>query len=276
MLKYIYKYPPIKLKEKKKESVIPAAQVLAGKASAVKAEENDRIFSCTKDQLAKAIQRMALQFTKWGENHIVEQEHMLPGVINKMNESLKNSDKIIANLLQERRDMQEIFNTNVRLATATAIADIHAELASKSVELNDLRKSRRIDEKKIRSKIIDEYDDLVSELAMENHVIRNRFNEYRTNTVQEMVGIIAETKKEELVQLTESSEMPDALKSSALRTIEHDDAIKALEDELHEVNMTLLKIKSLTEENKLAEEKLWDSYRNAEAREQTLRKLLSK
>ncbi|ORY43777.1 hypothetical protein BCR33DRAFT_717423 [Rhizoclosmatium globosum] len=97
-----------------------------------------------------------------------------------------------------------------------------------------------------------------------------------------MVGIIAETKKEELVQLTESSEMPDALKSSALRTIEHDDAIKALEDELHEVNMTSLRssftkqIKSLTEENKLAEEKLWDSYRNAEAREQTLRKLLSK
>ncbi|KAI9350860.1 hypothetical protein BDR26DRAFT_512554 [Obelidium mucronatum] len=290
----LYRSNTVYLKEKKKESVMTTAQVLAGNKPA-KAEDDDRIFCCTKDQLAKAVQKMALQFTKWGEQHIVEQEHMLPGLVNKLQESLKNSDKIISNLIQEKKEMQENFYHNVRLATANAVADIYAELASKSVEINDLRKTRRIDEKKIRNKIIDEYDDLVSELVMENHVMRNRFNEYRTNTVQEMVGIIAETKREELVQLTESAEIPDQLKASALRTIEHDEEIKELNDELHEVNMTLMKvrtmytikeqslrssfnkkIKTLTEENKKAEEKLWDSYRNAEAREQTLRKIISK
>ncbi|KAJ3015420.1 UNVERIFIED_CONTAM: hypothetical protein HDU68_012744 [Siphonaria sp. JEL0065] len=268
----LYRSNTIYLKEKKKEGGNVAAQVLAGKPPP-KGEEDERQFCCTRDQLAKAVQKMALQFTKWGEQHIVEQEHMMQGAISKLQESLRNSDKIIANLIQDKKDLQESFYHNVRLATANAVADIYAELASKSVEINDLRKSRRIDEKKIRSKVIDEYDDLVSELVMENHVMRNRFNEYRTNTVQEMVGIIAETKREELVQLTESAEIPDQLKTSAQRTIEHDEAIKELNDELHEVNMTM---KVLTEESKKAEEKLWDSYRNAEAREQTLRKIISK
>ncbi|KAJ3074051.1 hypothetical protein HDU98_012246 [Podochytrium sp. JEL0797] len=292
----LYKSNSIFLRESRKSTAIPATQILAGNAKTSSSLTQDvKVFCCTKDQLAKAIMKMAIQLSKWGEIHTVEQEHLLPGVIAKLTESLKTSDKMIANLHQERKEFQETFAHQVRLATATAVADISAELASKSVEINELRKSRRVEEKKLRAKIMEEYDDLVSELVMENHVIRNRFNEFRTNTVQEMVQIISETKREELVQLTESAEIPDSLKASALKTIEHDDEINELKDEIHEANMTLLKVRTmytikeqslrssftkqinaLTEESKKAEEKLWESYRNAEAREQTLRKTINK
>ncbi|KAJ3131654.1 hypothetical protein HK100_006143 [Physocladia obscura] len=268
----------------------------SGKAAiAGKPEDNDRLFSCTKDNLAKAIMKMAIQFTKWGENHLVDHDNMLFGVINKLQESLKNKEKTILNLIQERKELSENFHHNVRLATSTAITDIYAELASKSVEINDLRKSRRIEEKKLRTKIVDEYNDLVNELVLENHVMRNRFNEYRTNTVQEMMDIIAQTKKEELEHFVQSSEIPDHLKTSALKTIEYDEKIETLKSELHEINMTLMKvrtmytikeqslkssfakkIKKLTEDNVHAEEKLWDSYRNSEARELALRKIIAK
>ncbi|KAI8608227.1 hypothetical protein BC830DRAFT_1156088, partial [Chytriomyces sp. MP71] len=301
----LYKAHNIHVKERKtiatKNNVDIAVGTLAKPSSASKnksegvALDANRIFACSKELLAKAIMKLGLQLTKWGESHVIENEHMMSGMINKLTESLRTNEKIISNLQQERKEFQENLYHNVRLATAQAVSDIYADLASKSVEINDLRKSRKLEEKRVRNKITEEYDDLVTELVLDNHIIRNRFNEYRTNTVQEMLGIIAETKKEELVQLTESPEMPLELKQSALRTIEHDDIVKALKDELHEINMTLLKvrtmytikeqalrsnfakkIKTLTEDNKKAEEKLWDSYRNAEAREAALRKIISK
>ncbi|KAJ3231446.1 hypothetical protein HDU81_003753 [Chytriomyces hyalinus] len=290
----LYKAHAIQSKETKMQNIQAAAMQANGKTGAVEGNEN-RVFSCSKESLAKAIMKLALQVSKWGESHIIEQEHMTAGMIQKLTESLKTSEKIIANLIQDKKELQETMYHNVRLATAQAVSDLQTDLASKSVEINDLRKSRKLEEKRLRNKICEEYDDLVTELVLENHVIRNRFNEYRTNTVQEMAGIIAETKKEELVQLIESPDIPDALKASAKRTIQHDEQVKVLKDELHEINMTLLKVrtmytikeqslrssfakkvKTLTDECKHAEEKLWDSYRNAEAREAALRKIISK
>ncbi|KAJ3117256.1 hypothetical protein HDU96_007407 [Phlyctochytrium bullatum] len=201
---------------------------------------------------------------------------------------------------------QANFARDVRLASAHAISDIYAELASLSVEVNELRKTRRIEERKLRNRIIDEYDDMVSELVIENHVIRNRFSEYRTNTVQEVLGIISETKKEELHQLTKNPEIPDALRKAAEKSIKHEEMTAVMRNDIHELNMTvrillqwvtmqLLKVRSMftlkeqslkasyekrmrkiTEDSRIAEEKLWDSYREAESREKALRRTLTK
>ncbi|KAJ3393731.1 hypothetical protein HDU84_001138 [Entophlyctis sp. JEL0112] len=291
----LYKANAIQMKERKHSTIVNDGQIGTKGFVMGRQIDDDKLFCCSRENLAKAIMKMAVQFTKWGEVHLIEQEHMISGVVNKLQETVKNNENAIVFLLRERKEFQENFQHNVRLATAVAVMDVHAELSSLSVKINEMKKSRRVDEKKLRAKIVEEYDDLVSELVMENHVIRNRFNEYRTNTIQEMVGIIAETKKEQLVQLTESSEIPFKLKQSAMKTIEYDEAMKKLNDELHEVHMTLMKVrtmytikeqslrsshnkmvKKLTEENIKAEEKLWESYRNAEAREIALRKIVAK
>jgi hypothetical protein len=80
---------------------------------------------------------------------------------------------------------------------------------------------------------------MVGELVMENHVIRNRFNEYRTNTVHEVMGIISETKAEELTLVAESPEIPNQLRDSVLRTIQHDEEVRFLKEDLHELHMTV-------------------------------------
>jgi hypothetical protein len=127
----------------------------------------------------------------------------------------------------------------VRLSSAHVVADIYSELASLAVENNELRKSRRVEERKLRIRIIDEYDDMVGELVMENHVIRNRFNEYRTNTVHEVMGIIAETKKEELSIIAKSPEIPEVMRKSAEKSIKFEEQMAIMKEDIHELSMTV-------------------------------------
>ncbi|KAJ3107131.1 hypothetical protein HDU97_004824 [Phlyctochytrium planicorne] len=257
--------------------------------------EENRIFACTKENLSQAILRLGMQLTKWQETRAAEQEYFATSSSNKLMDLIRNAERTIQLLMRDRKELLENFSRDVRLASAHSISDIYAELASLSVEVNELRKTRRVEERKLRNRIIDEYDEMVSELVIENHVIRNRFNEYRTSTVHEVMGIISETKKEELQQLARSQEIPDALRKAAEKSIKHEEVTSVMKNDIHELNMTLLKVRSmftlkeqslrssyekkmrkLSEDSRIAEEKLWDSYREAESRERALRRTLTK
>jgi hypothetical protein len=80
---------------------------------------------------------------------------------------------------------------------------------------------------------------MVSELVMENHVLRNRFNEYRTNTVHEVMGIFAETKKEELEQVEKAEEIPEEFRNSIRKTIKYEEMMNNLKEDNHELQMTV-------------------------------------
>ena len=64
-----------------------------------------------------------------------------------------------------------------------------------SEELSELKKQRKLEEKKMREKIIDEYDNLVRELVQELHIMHKKFNEYRINTVNEVKEIMRYSSK---------------------------------------------------------------------------------
>ncbi|KAJ3020639.1 hypothetical protein HKX48_000485 [Thoreauomyces humboldtii] len=254
-----------------------------------------RVFACTKDALSNTITKFALQITKWQAKRRAEQDHFMGTLMGRMLDMIKNGERLVKFLAQEKRELTESYKRDVRLVAFQLSSDLHAELASTSVELADLRKQRRTDERRIRNRILDEYDDLVQELVMEINVLRNRFSEYRVNTFQEVMSIMSEAKKEELHVVLNNAEMPVNMKESARWMIKHEEEAQALRQENHELKMTLLKVRSmyiikeqalrsmyekktrkLSEGSKTAEEKLWDSYREAEARESTLRKQLSK
>ncbi|KAJ3155281.1 hypothetical protein HDU86_004371 [Geranomyces michiganensis] len=254
-----------------------------------------RVFACTKDALSNTVTRLALQITKWHERRKAEQDHFMSTLMGRMLDMIKNGERLVKFLAQEKKELLESYKRDVRLVAFQLSSDLHAEFASTSVELADLRKQRRTDERRIRNRILDEYDDLVQELVMEINVLRNRFSEYRVNTFQEVMSIMSEAKKEELHVVLNNEEMPSSMKESARWMIKHEEEAQTLRQENHELKMTLLKVRSmyiikeqslrsvyekktrkLSEGSKTAEEKLWDSYREAEARESTLRKQLTK
>ncbi|KAJ3285031.1 hypothetical protein HDU76_008193, partial [Blyttiomyces sp. JEL0837] len=294
----LYKASSAYAKERKN-----AAPSMASSAKGVKSlvttllpvADDARVFMCTKEQLSQAIIKLALQISKFEEQRHSEQEHFHMAFYNRLHDTIRIAERNIAALLLDKKEMMENFLRDIRITSAQSVSDIYADLATLSEEINDLRKSRRVEERKLRNRIIDEYDDMVGELVLENHVIRNRFNEYRTNTVHEVMGIISETKKEELSLIAQSNEIPDHIRKSAMKSIQYEEHMAAVKEDVHELQMTLLKVRSmynikeqslrsafekkirkLTEDNKHAEEKLWDSYRDAEARERAIRRMLTK
>ncbi|KAI8821098.1 uncharacterized protein EV422DRAFT_53275 [Fimicolochytrium jonesii] len=257
--------------------------------------EHGRVFTCTRDMLGQAITKLARQMSKWQEKRRGEQEHFMGTLMGRMMEMAKTGEKLVKHLVQEKKEWMETYKRDVRVSAFQLSSELHTELASTSVELADLRKQRRTDERRIRYRILDEYDDLVQELVMEINVLRNRFSEYRVNTFQEVMSIMSEAKKDELHVLIDNQEMPANMKDSAKWMIRHEEEAQALRQENHELKMTLLKVRSmfiikeqalrsmyekktrkLAEGSKSAEEKLWDSYREAEVRESTLRRQLAK
>ncbi|KAJ3088326.1 hypothetical protein HK102_009028 [Quaeritorhiza haematococci] len=257
--------------------------------------EDNKIFLCSKEMLGQAITKLALALNKWEINRRVQREHFTGTLYARLVESLSISERLIRHQAQEKKEVAENFARDVRLNAAQKTWEIHSDFASASVELNELRKSRRIDEKKLRQKIVDEYDDLVRELVLEIHILKNRFNEYRVNTVNEVMNIMSDVKKEELTIFSKKADVPDAIKRSAEMVMDFEEKLRRLRLENHELKMTLMKVRSmytmkeqsmkssfdkkfrkLTEERKRVEEKLWESYRDAEAREGTLRKQLAK
>ena len=116
--------------------------------------------------------------------------------------------------------------------------DLLAELCSISCELTELKKSRKIDEKKLRQKIVDEYDDLVQELANEIIVLQNRFHEYQMNNFNEVMLIMAESKEAELKKVAKNENLPVGMRDTASRMIEQEIQEVDFRNENHEVFFT--------------------------------------
>jgi hypothetical protein len=137
------------------------------------------------------------------------------------------------------------FDINVRIEALRNCYDIMAEMASISCEIKEIRKSRKIDEKKMRAQMIEEYDGLVQELVNEITVVRNRFREYQLNNFNEVMLIMTEAKKAELWQLSKNQELPQAIRDKAKGLIKQENEVVNLRSENHELQMTLLKIRSM-------------------------------
>ncbi|KAL2919593.1 hypothetical protein HK105_200505 [Polyrhizophydium stewartii] len=257
--------------------------------------DDKKIFACNKEFLGRAIVRLATHLNQWKTDCVTEQEGFVGALYGHLLNTIRNFEQIILFQAQEKREMAINFRRESRLMAHEIALETFSEMASMSVELNEMRKSRKIDERKLRNKIIDEYDDLVQELTKEIGVLRHRFREYQIGNLNDVMNIMAEAKKEQLIVMTQNEELPLGMREAAEAMIQHEEQLASLREQNHELKMTVLKIRSmftmkeqalkcyyerklrkLSDANKEAEEKLWDNYRDAEARERTLRKQLTK
>ncbi|KAI8906770.1 hypothetical protein EDD86DRAFT_192926 [Gorgonomyces haynaldii] len=257
--------------------------------------DDKRIYACKKEDLAKAVLQMAAQLNKWKQDRTMEQQKFMGALDTHLFETIRNCEKIILQQSQEKREQQASYKRDVRMLGSELAVDAFAEMASMEVELNELRKSRKVEERRIRNKIIDEYDSLVQELVREIAVVNGRFHEYQISNFNDIMNIMAESQKEQLGIMAANVDLPDSMREVANSIMEHQTQLEEYRQQNHDLKLTVLKIRSmflmkeqalkaffdsklrkLQEDNKESQEKLWDSYRDAEARERTLRKQLAK
>ncbi|KAH6596262.1 hypothetical protein BASA50_005306 [Batrachochytrium salamandrivorans] len=257
--------------------------------------DDKRTFSCNKEYLGQTIVRFATHLNQWKIDRISEQEGFIGALYGHLLDTIRNCENIILFQAQEKADMMINFKREARLIGHELALDAHNELTRTSVELNELRKNRKVDEHKLRGRIMNEYDGLVLELVKEIGVLRHRFHEYQIGNLNDVTSLIAEAKKEQLMIMTKNEDLPQSLRATADLMIQHEIDLSSLRDQNHELKMTILKLRSmfsmkefaskctfdrqhqkLADRNKEAEEKLWDTYRHSEARDRTLRQQMTK
>lgn len=118
-------------------------------------------------------------------------------------------------------------------------SDLHAEISSLSVELSALKKSKKASETRLRSKILDEYDDLVQQLVSEIAMLRNRFHEYQTANFNEVLNIVTDAKKEQLVITSANADLPEGLRHSVRVMLEHEDQLANIRSLNYELKMAV-------------------------------------
>ncbi|KAH9272139.1 hypothetical protein BASA83_005731 [Batrachochytrium salamandrivorans] len=135
--------------------------------------DDKRTFSCNKEYLGQTIVRFATHLNQWKIDRISEQEGFIGALYGHLLDTIRNCENIILFQAQEKADMMINFKREARLIGHELALDAHNELTRTSVELNELRKNRKVDEHKLRGRIMNEYDGLVLELVKEIGVLRH-------------------------------------------------------------------------------------------------------
>ncbi|KAJ3128094.1 hypothetical protein HK098_005148 [Nowakowskiella sp. JEL0407] len=254
----------------------------------------DYLFVCPKADINKAIVTLGLQITRWQQSQKQLDTQFYTKQIAVLINLLQTCEKTISFLLSENSSLLSSISQKTRLFGSQLCAEITSQLNATSTTLAHLQASKKIDEKKLKSKIMREYEDLVGELVREINVSKSRFLEFRVQLVTEVLSLMSEVKREDLGGVVKDQGIPESLKSWLSEAAIKEEEMKDLIEENRELKVSNIKMRSfyalkeqalrasfsqkirkLTEENKAAEEKLWDSYRESESRERMLRKQLA-
>lgn len=254
----------------------------------------NQVFICQKDVLSKILTKMGLALSKWQSQKGDERHHFLEALFGKLLDIIASSEGMISYLNSKLEKSDKSYAKDVRVAAASDVLSFLTDMSTISIELADLKKSKKAEEKKIRQAVVNDYDQLVRELVNELNVMCDRFNEYRVTTVQEVMNIMSEAKREEMGVIVDTMDVNKYIKQQASNAIAQEEALQHFRTENYELKATLMKMRSmynlketalrasfdkklkkLSDENKKAEEKLWDSYRESDAREGILKKQLS-
>lgn len=154
-------------------------------------------------------------------------------------EMFKSSEKIIVHQNQEKKEAQNLFQRNSKLYAHELALEAYTSMASMEVELAEARRNKRVDEKRIRNKILDEYDSLVDELVREISILRNRFREYQVSNFNEILNIMSESKTEHLVSMESNENLTLAMRNAISTIIKHDQQMKSYQDQNYELKMTV-------------------------------------
>jgi hypothetical protein len=92
---------------------------------------------------------------------------------------------------------------------------------------------------------VSDYEKLVRELVNELNLMCDRFNEYRVNTVQEVMNIMSEAKREEMGIIVNSMDVNKYIKQQASNSIAQEEALQKYKTENFELKSTLMKMRSM-------------------------------
>ncbi|KAL7747220.1 hypothetical protein RI367_007431 [Sorochytrium milnesiophthora] len=256
--------------------------------------EYNQYFVCSKEQFSQALITLGINVARWEQSRLEEMDKFYTGLNGKLIVALQQREKELYALQQEWRLNEQNYERDVRLGAAVKASDIFAELAVMGAELSDLKKARKVEEKIIKNRVRAEYDDLVQDLSGQIHKLKARFNEYRLTSIEEAVNLMSDVKKEELLSFLDR-DYPQDSKRVATNLLAMEDRLSELRDDNNDLKQVLSKLKSmytlkdrtskaavskkmrtLIEDKRSAEEKLWESYRDSETRERVLRRNLLK
>lgn len=123
--------------------------------------------------------------------------------------------------------------------------DAYSAMASMEIELVELKKNKKVDEKRIRNRILDEYDSLMDELVREISVLRHRFHEYQISNFNDVMNIMSDSKKEQLMVMLKDDGLNQPLKNAITTILKHDEQLNDFREQNFELRMTVLKIRSM-------------------------------
>ncbi|KAJ1556202.1 hypothetical protein HK096_001018, partial [Nowakowskiella sp. JEL0078] len=206
---------------------------------AVEILSDEYLFACPKSEMNKVIVNLGMKISKWQQKRKIEENHFNTSTQNSLLQIIRNSEKVIEYLLTQINKQRETYNRDVRIAAGEMTFDMLDQLSNTSIELQELRKARNSNEKKIKKKLIEEYENLISELVAEISQIRSRFIDYRIQTSNEVLLIMSETKKEELESFVRNPEIPQAIKATAEIALQNEKINFELQDENSQLKMTV-------------------------------------
>jgi len=249
-------------------------------------------FICPKPTMVELLLKMSRELLRWQQARFSQLEKFYSNMVKNLLLELKIRENKIFELKESASILQENYRRDVRLGAAIKASDILRELAVQNSELSELKRSRRIEEKTIRLKVRGEYDELVQELSSQLHKLKARFHEYQLSTVEESLNAISAIKKENFETFL-NGDYPNETRKTAKALLNQLEIIDELRNDNNDLKQVLSKIKSLytlkdttlksafskkivklIEDKRSAEQKLWDSYRDSDAREKISKKNL--
>lgn len=158
---------------------------------------------------------------------------------------ISSSEAFVKYLNNQQKISEASYAKDVRVMAASDVLSFLADMSAINIELADLKKSKRAEERKIRQAVVDDYDELVRELVNELNLMSDRFNEYRVNTVQEVMTIMSEAKREEMGIIVNSMDVNKYIKQQASNAIDQEEALQKYKVENYELKSTLMKMRSM-------------------------------
>jgi hypothetical protein len=201
--------------------------------------DDKRVFACKKVDLGRVIANFAVRCNRWQSDRSLEHDRFYGALYSHLIEMFKACEKIVVHQNQEKREISNTLMRTSRLYANELAFDAFTAMAQMEVELAEARKNKKIDEKKIRNKILEEYDTLVDELVREIAILRNRFKEYQVSNFNEILNIIAESKTEHLIGMEKNENLTPALRAAISTIIKHDAEIKTYQGQNFELKMTV-------------------------------------
>ncbi|KAI9183893.1 hypothetical protein H9P43_002945 [Blastocladiella emersonii ATCC 22665] len=250
-------------------------------------------FVVRREFLAQALATLSTKLTAWNQIKWKEFDEFYSNLHSLTLDLLTRQRNLLESYSIEQSLTAGAYERDVRLGASIKASEIFLELSTIGSELAELKKARRTEEKLIRARVRQEYEELVGELSSQIHKLKARFTEFRINSVDEALSALSEVKKDDLLAFINKDYHAKARETgnTIISLQETIDEIRSDNAELKQMSKlkSMYALKSMTsrsvyakrvahliEEKRVAEERLWESYRDSEARERVLRRNLIK